>query len=62
MFGPLLLFPIASDAAGAAAFPLPLTGIPPGPRVFFQFIWLNTPACGGAGTLSASNALDVTVQ
>jgi hypothetical protein len=42
-----------------------MLSLPPGTqgiRFFNQFVWLNTAPCGGANTLSASNALDVTIQ
>ncbi len=42
--------------------PVPLRGVARGARVFFQTVWLNTPSCPGSGQLSASFALDVTVQ
>ena len=40
-------------------------GLPPhtqGVVLYSQFVWLNTAACGGVGTLSASDGIEVTVQ
>ncbi len=55
----LLLVPVAAGASGFLEFPASLAGVPPGAQFFTQCVWLNTATCGGAGTLSASNALDV---
>ena len=59
---PHIVIPDSTNGAGYAETPLP---IPPGIRgVQFhcQYLWANTPQCGGAGTYSASNAVSVTVQ
>jgi hypothetical protein len=53
---------IATDAAGRLAIPVQLpTGLK-GVRVFTQFLFLNTPTCGGLNRLSSSDGLDITVQ
>jgi hypothetical protein len=59
---PTLMVVGTSDAQGAASVALPLVGLPRGVRFFAQWVWLNTAACGGLGTLSASNAADILVQ
>ena len=57
-----VLLPFASDAAGRAFYSLPLTGVTKGLRVFMQSVWVNNAACVSKDQLSASVALDVTVQ
>jgi hypothetical protein len=59
---PLFFFTAVTSAGGTSSVALPLSGVPRGARVFCQFAWLNTAACGGFGTLSASDALDLRVQ
>ncbi|MEZ5963158.1 MAG: C39 family peptidase [Planctomycetota bacterium] len=55
--------PVASDGAGASRVPLPLpASLARGARVGVQCVWLNTAGCGGAGTLSASEALEIAIQ
>jgi len=62
VFKPVVVFLDTSDAAGYAEFDLPLPPGTAGIEFFMQYIWINTDACGGLGTLSASNALGITVQ
>jgi hypothetical protein len=62
VFKPIVVFPDNSDAAGYAEFDLPLPPGTAGLEFFMQYIWVNTATCGGLGTLSASNALGITVQ
>ena len=59
---PLILIPVASGASGHAQIPISFPAATVGGRIFAQFVWVNTAACGGAGTLSASDALEITVQ
>jgi hypothetical protein len=59
---PLVVIPCSSEARGAAAVRLPLTGVPAGIRTWHQFVWSGTPSCGGSGSLNSSNAVSVTVQ
>jgi len=54
--------PVTADATGYAQLPLDLSGVAAGTQGFVQFAWFNTPTCGGIGTFSASNALEITVQ
>jgi hypothetical protein len=55
---PLVTVPIVSDPHGALRLPLPLPlGLPPGPSVFVQAVWLD-PGCA-LGPLSASHALGI---
>jgi hypothetical protein len=53
---------VSSDAAGVGSFSVPLPANVTGGRFYAQFVWLNTNFCGGFGTLSASDALEVTVR
>jgi hypothetical protein len=59
---PTLLLTAVSGADGRSAVPLPLGSGLVGLRLYNQLVWLNTPACGGRGRLSASNAIDLTVK
>ena len=59
--GPLFLFGGASDATGQGAGSVPIPPGTAGVGFFAQFIWFNTPACGGAGTYSASDGLTTTI-
>jgi hypothetical protein len=56
------LLPVQSDAVGWAEFPLLLPAASLGKSACFQFLWLNTSACGGLGSFSSSSALELTVQ
>jgi len=59
---PHIVIPDGTNSVGYAETPVP---IPPGIRgVQFhcQYLWANTPQCGGAGKFSASNAISITVQ
>jgi hypothetical protein len=56
------LLPVQSDAVGWAEFPLLLPAASQGKSACFQFLWLNTSACGGLGSFSSSSALELTVQ
>jgi hypothetical protein len=58
----LSTIPVTSDEFGTASVPLPLSNQRPGTKVFAQFLWNTIPGCGGAGTVAASNALELTVQ
>lgn len=58
---------LASDQTGTVLISLPLRLLlkrakRTGGRVFVQSVWLNTDGCQGAGALSASDALDLTIQ
>lgn len=56
LVAPVVVLPIASDAHGGWRMALPLpVGLPPGPSVFVQAVWLEA-GCA-AGPLSASHAL-----
>jgi hypothetical protein len=59
---PLLTAPAFADSTGFARVPLSLASVGAGARFFVQFVWFNPPGCGTPGGLSASDALDVTVQ
>jgi hypothetical protein len=59
---PFFLLGATSDALGWCERGFPLPPGTQGLAAYFQFAWLNTASCGGLGTLSASNALAVTVQ
>jgi hypothetical protein len=59
---PVVLLPILASGLGAATTTVPIPPGTTGTRVFVQSVWAGTPACGGLGTLSASHALEVTVQ
>ena len=50
-----------SDQDGIARVVLPLPLGAQGGKFYAQVIWANTPSCGGSGTLSASDALEVNV-
>ena len=53
---------VSSDTKGESSITLPMpTGIQ-GAKFFTQYVWVNTASCGGAGTLSATDALEITVQ
>jgi hypothetical protein len=56
------LLPASSGPLGWAETPLPLPSASLGKSAYFQYLWLNTPSCGGLGTFSSSSALKVTVQ
>jgi N-acetylneuraminic acid mutarotase len=58
---PFFALPTTADAQGAGSFALPLPAGLQG-TFYVQFVWVNTAGCGGAGTLSASDALCVTLQ
>jgi hypothetical protein len=58
----LALLPASTDATGSCRLVLPLPAMSRGVRVFVQLVWLNTASCRGNGPLSATDALDVTVQ
>jgi N-acetylneuraminic acid mutarotase len=58
---PFFAPPTTADAQGAGSFGLPLPAGLQG-TFYAQFVWVNTAACGGAGALSASDALSITVQ
>jgi hypothetical protein len=59
---PLITVSQSSDASGVSLAQIPLTFVGPGVRAFVQFVWLNTESCGGLETLSASNAVALTVH
>ena len=59
---PFVLLPVFANALGAATTAVPIPAATTGTRVFVQYVWAGTAGCGGVGTLSASHALDVTVQ
>ena len=59
--GPLF-FPALGGSAGEASVPILLPAGSAGVAAYAQFAWFNTATCGGAGTVSSSNALEVVVQ
>ncbi|HET6203435.1 MAG TPA: hypothetical protein VFI25_11615 [Planctomycetota bacterium] len=59
---PIFALGSATNASGEALRLVPIPGGTTGAHVFAQFVWVNTPSCPGSGSLSASGALDVTVQ
>ncbi|GEM_PF-6858512 len=56
-----LFFLVASDATGFSSTTIPIP-LPSGAKVYAQYFWANTPSCSGSGPLSASNAMEITVQ
>ncbi len=59
---PTILATAVSDDLGFAKVPLSLATVTAGGQFYAQFAWFNPPWCGVQGTLSASDALDITVQ
>ncbi len=59
---PWFALPTNTDARGWSTVAIPIPSGLTGMTFAAQFGWDNTATCGGAGTLSASNALLVTVQ
>jgi len=59
--GSLFLFNALSDAAGDGTGVVPLPPGSAGFTIFAQFVWFNTTTCGGAGTFSASEALETVI-
>lgn len=57
-----LVLPTSSDPIGRAGVDLPLTTVPAGVTVHFQFVWLDLGACGDLGATYSSDALAVTTQ
>ena len=57
-----VLVAIASDASGATSLTVPIPHGSSGAVLYTQTLWLNTPACPGAGPVSATDALAVTIQ
>ena len=53
---------VTSDHLGWCEQSFVLPASSQGKTGYFQFLWFNTAGCGGLGTFSASNALEVTVQ
>ncbi|MEE9126273.1 MAG: kelch repeat-containing protein, partial [Planctomycetota bacterium] len=60
---PILLLGANSNAAGRSTLnlPIPSTGVS-GLSTFTQFVWANTQACGGQGTVSSSHGMAVKVR
>lgn len=58
----LLMLPLVSDSGGKTSFKLPLPTGTTGLRFYNQVLWANTPTCGGAGTFSMSDGLEVNIQ
>lgn len=54
--------PAVTDASGYSTTTVDLTGYAASEQLFAQFVWVNWPACDNGLRLSASNALEVTVQ
>lgn len=59
---PVLTLPVTSDGNGYGQMTVPIPAGAIGLTAYGQFIWANTSTCGGNGTLSASDALAITVQ
>jgi hypothetical protein len=58
----LVLLPATADGRGRSTSPLPIpAGAPSGAAVALQHVWLDTGSCANPLTLSASNALEVTI-
>ncbi len=57
---PYFTFNAAADAGGNGSAPIFVPAPSAGVTVYGQFVWFNTPACGGAG-FSASNAVQTTI-
>ena len=55
---------LRSDPNGFNELPLPIPNNKTliGASLYFQYIWLNTPGCGGANTYSSTDALKVVIQ
>jgi len=62
VLSPILPFAVAANANGEIKVPIPIpTGIGPA-KIYGQILWVNTASCGGAGTLSASDALEIAIH
>lgn len=61
IFKPLIVLVAVTDANGRSRAPMFL--FPPfkGARLFSQYVWADTAACGGVGKFSASDAIDLTI-
>jgi hypothetical protein len=59
---PWTRIPVTVNSDGYVETVLPLSAGASGKRVSCQYVFKNTPLCPGAGTLSASNGLTITVQ
>jgi len=53
--------PFVSDAYGTASIIFPTAGVPENTKFYAQAVMNNTATCGGAGSSSASNGLEVTL-
>jgi hypothetical protein len=53
---------VAADGIGACEVHLAMPHESRGTTWFTQFLWVNTPTCGGLGTLSSSPAMRVDVR
>jgi hypothetical protein len=59
---PTILETAWSDADGSTRIPVSLASVSSGGRFYAQFAWINPPGCGVAFDLSASDAVEVTIQ
>ena len=59
---PHIVVPVSTDSVGFEETSVPLPAGIRGAQFHCQYLWHNTPQCGGAGTYSASNALAVLIQ
>ncbi len=59
---PIVLFGVNSNTFGRSTLNLPLPKGATGLSAFSQFVWANTQACGGQGTVSSSHGLGVAVR
>ena len=59
---PFMVLPVSTDNVGYEETPVPIPAGIHGMTFFGQYLWLNTPSCGGAHTYSASQALTIAIQ
>ena len=59
---PGLSIPVSSDGRGISNLQAPIPSGTWGMKFYSQYVWLNTASCGGQGTLSASDALEVVIR
>ena len=61
-FAPFIPLQILSNNRGASTTNIPIPAGITGIKAYCQVVWSNTRTCPGSGLLSASNALELTIQ